>query len=203
MKKTDEKLELVYNYIKKYQIENGYPPSYREISLATDIKSTNSVKDYVDKLKSKGLIATSNSKNRSIKLLEEETLTDLANVSIPLIGQVAAGIPILAEQNVEEEFSFSSNLFGGQEKLFMLRIKGDSMIKIGINNGDLVVVKPHKTAENGELVVAMIENEATVKNIYFEKDKIRLQPQNDAYSPIYATEVTIIGKVVGLIKLFK
>lgn len=204
MRYSEERLNLVYNFIKTYLANKGFPPSYREISAATGIKSTNSVKDYIDKLKEQNLIRTTDSKNRCIEIVsnKENDVTSQHFSQIPLVGQVAAGIPILAEQNIEDTFTFSSNLFGRKDDLFMLKVKGESMKNIGINNGDYVVVKQQNVAENGEIVVAMIDNEATVKNIYYENDKIRLQPQNDNYQPIYTKKVAILGKVIGVIKMF-
>lgn len=199
MKKSEEKLNEIFNFIKDYTYEKGFPPSYREIAFVSKLKSTNSVKIYIDKLKELNLIRTTDSKNRCIEIVNNAQ--SMHNNTIPLVGRVAAGLPIMAEQNIEEEYNLSENLFGSND-IFMLRIKGDSMINIGIYDNDIAVVKQQNNAENGDLVVAMIDNEATVKNIYFEKDTIRLQPHNDKYSPIYSKNVTIVGKVVGLIRQY-
>lgn len=202
MKKGEIKEAQIFEYIKNYTEENGFPPSYREISAGVNIKSTNSVKKYVDRLVEKNLIVKHDNKSRSInfKQIENEQKQELT--TIPLIGRVAAGVPILAVENVEDEFVMSKSIFGTNQELFMLKIAGDSMINIGIDDGDYVVVKKQEDAENGDIVVAYIDGYATVKNFFKEGQIIRLQPQNELYKPIITNNCVILGKVVGCIKRF-
>lgn len=202
MKKGDIKEAEIYEYIKSYTNENGFPPSYREISVGVNIKSTNSVKKYVDRLVEKKLIVKHDNKSRSINYQQGKQDRKNDVVTIPLIGRVAAGVPILAVENIEDEFVMSKSVFGTNQELFMLRIAGDSMINIGIDDGDYVVVKKQEDAENGDIVVAYIDGYATVKNFYKEGQFIRLQPQNELYKPIITNNCTILGKVVGCIKKF-
>lgn len=202
MKKGDLKEAQIYEYIKNYTKENGFPPSYREISVGVNIKSTNSVKKYVDRLVEKNLIIKHDNKSRSINYVQNKDERKMDVVTIPLIGKVAAGNPILAFENVEDEFVISKSVFGTNQELFMLKIAGDSMINIGIDDGDYVVVKKQENAENGDIVVAYIDGYATVKNFYKEGQFIRLQPQNELYKPIITNNCTILGKVVGCIKKF-
>lgn len=200
MRKGDLKEAEVYSFIKKYININGFPPSYREISANAGIKSTNSVKKYIDRLTEKGLIVRKENKSRTLGFNQEERKHE--TISIPLIGKVAAGIPILAEQNIEDELIVSKSIFKSNEELFMLKISGDSMVNIGIEDGDLVVVKKQESAENGDIVVAYIDGYATVKNFYREKNMIRLQPQNEMYKPIFTNDCKILGIVIGCIKRF-
>lgn len=204
MKKSEEKLTKIYNYLNSYIKNNGYPPSYREISSATDVKSTNSVKKYIDKLEEKGMIKKESTKNRCIKIISEEIESNLFSntISIPLVGQVTAGIPILAQENITDNIVISRSFFGTSDTVFMLKVSGDSMIDADIHDGDYIVVKQQSTAENGDIVVAMLDGFATVKSFYKEKDCIRLQPQNIAYEPIRSKEIVILGLVIGLIRKF-
>lgn len=195
--KQQEILEFVNNYIK----ENGYPPAIREICKGVDLSSTSTVHAHLQNLIKKGLIKKEGLKSRSIKVVTNET--DLPSqdeiVQIPVIGQVAAGSPILATENLERFFPIPIE-FVGNAKSFMLRVKGESMIEAGILNGDYIIVKQQAVASNGEIVVALVEDEATVKTFYKEKDYIRLQPENSTMEPILIKDVTILGKVVGVIR---
>ena len=202
MKKGDLKQEQVYKFLLDFMDNHGYPPSYREIAFGTNIKSTNSVKKYLDILEEKNLITKSGTKNRSIELVKKDLSSAKDLIKIPLIGKVAAGNPILAFENYEDEFVISKSIFGTSQELFMLRIAGDSMIDIGIDDGDLVVVKKQNTAENGDIVVAYIDGSATVKTFYFDGNEVRLQPQNALYRPIITKDCTVLGKVLGCIKKF-
>ena len=202
MKKGDLKQEQVYNFLLDYMDNHSYPPSYREIAVGTNIKSTNSVKKYLDVLEQKNLITKSGTKNRSIEIVKKSLNFDKELVKVPLIGKVAAGNPILAFENFEDEFVMSKSIFGTSQELFMLKIAGDSMIDIGIDDGDLVVVKKQNTAENGDIVVAYIDGSATVKTFYFDGTQVRLQPQNALYRPIITKDCQILGKVLGCIKKF-
>lgn len=202
MKKGDLKEAQILEFIKSFSAENGIAPSYREISAGVNIKSTNSVKKYVDRLVEKGLIVKHDNKSRSLNYIQTREELNQEMVTIPLIGKVAAGSPILAFENVEDKFILSKSIFNTNQELFMLRVSGDSMLNLGIEDGDFIVVKKQNNAENGDIVVAYIDGYATVKNFYRNGDTIRLQPQNELYRPIITKECTILGKVVGCIKRF-
>ena len=196
----------ILDFIRKQVEEEGFPPSVREICKAVGLKSTSSVHMYLNRLAEKGEISKTNLKTRALKLTKEPigASEDIDSVSIPLVGNVAAGAPILAEQNIEEYFKISTSLLRKQNNndTYMLKVKGDSMINVGIYNGDYVIISKCQTANNGEIVVAMIENEATVKTFYKEKDYVRLQPENDTMDPIIVHDVQILGKVIGLFRKF-
>lgn len=197
MRKIDE----AYEYIKKYIEEKNYPPTIREIKNAINIKSTSTIAYYLKKLEEDNKILKGSYKNRSIQLIEhiQSRLDSSKLITMPLVGTISAGYPLMAEQNITDRFLFSNSLFTGVD-MFLLRVKGDSMINAGIRNGDLVVVSRQNVARNGEIVVALIEGEATVKRIYKEVSLFRLQPENPNYSPIYAERLLILGKVVGVIR---
>ena len=188
--------QKILDFIKKQIKENGYPPSVREICAAVGLKSTSSVHLYLNRLAEKGCISKTGLKTRALKVVEEEITPDSkindSNVlSIPLVGNVAAGAPILAEQNIEEYFSIPSSFLSKSaltSNTYMLKVKGESMINVGIYNGDYIIISKQNTANNGEIVVALIDNEATVKTFYKEKDHIRLQPENDTMAPIIVKE---------------
>lgn len=202
--------QKILDFIKKQIKENGYPPSVREICAAVGLKSTSSVHLYLNRLADKGAISKTGLKTRALKVVEEETttnskITDSNVLSIPLVGNVAAGAPILAEQNIEEYFSIPSSFLSKaalSSNTYMLKVKGESMINVGIYDGDYIIISKQNTAINGEIVVALIENEATVKTFYKEKDHIRLQPENDTMEPIIVQDVQILGKVVGLFRKY-
>jgi len=211
MGKNDNELsqnELnILNYIRKQVAEVGYPPSVRELCKAVGLKSTSSVHLYLSRLAEKGYIKKGNLKTRALKVTGENVshTTDTDMLEIPLVGQVAAGLPILAEENIEEYVKLPSSMVKQNTKsegTYMLKVKGDSMINVGIYSGDYIIVSKCETAENGQIVVAMIDNEATVKTFYKEKDHIRLQPENSTMEPIIVNDVKILGKVVGLIRRF-
>lgn len=197
--KVEIKKKAVFDYIKKQTNEKGYPPSVREIMEALHMSSTNSVYVYMKKLEDDGLIRKSASKNRAIEIVEAEQYTP--DIQIPVIGEVAAGRPILATENIEEYVPLPKNMFNRGE-MFILKVRGESMINAGILNGDQIIVRMQSVAENGEIVVAMIDGCATVKRFYKEKARIRLQPENDTMAPIYAEDVSIVGIVVGLIRKY-
>ena len=202
MSKIESTLVKLYNEISNFVSKNGYPPTVRELCKIMDVKSSSTIFYYLDKLQQQGKIRKTNNKNRTIELIEEtleKNICKISSRSIPLLGDVAAGDPIMAFENYDEVYEISDNLFG-TSNLFMLTIKGESMINAGIYNGDKVVVKKQQVANNGDIVVAMIGGSATVKRYYKETTRIRLQPENDAFEPIYSTEVVILGKVIGLIR---
>ena len=197
----------ILEYIKKVISECGYPPSVREICKAVGLKSTSSVHMYLARLAERGEISKDSLKTRALRVpgLNTNMGDDINSISIPLVGQVAAGEPILAEQNIEEYIKLPTSMLKrttSSASLYMLKVKGDSMINVGIYNGDYVIVSKGTSALNGEIVVAMIENEATVKTFYKEKDHIRLQPENDAMEPIIVQNADILGKVVALYRKF-
>lgn len=190
--------DLVLNFIEKYMAENGYAPSVREICKGCNIASTATCFTIINDLAERGLIEKSKvgeNKRRAISVKQYA-------IKVPLVGTVAAGEPIFAQENYEDFISIPSNLFGTDD-MFMLTVKGDSMIKIGMFNGDLIIVKKQETAENGEIVVALVDDSATVKR-YFKRDgKFVLHPENDDMEDFVFDEVSILGKVVGLIRNMK
>lgn len=195
---SQEKLVMVMDYIRKFSEENGYTPSVREIGKECGIKSTATVYSYLQKLQDKGYLNKANNKKRSV------TLAKSSGVNIPLIGTVTAGQPIFAYENYEDYYTFPAGEFRGED-LFMLRVQGTSMIDAGIMDGDKIVVRRQETAENGEIVVALVEDSATVKRFYRKDGHIVLHPENEALSDmIYEDgEVSILGKVVGLMRNYR
>ena len=192
--------EEVLEFIKKQINTTGFPPSVREICAAVGFKSTSSAHQYIWRLADKGYIDKMNLKTRAIKIANTEP-----TVSVPIVGKVAAGEPILATQNIEDYFAIGESFFSKsalQNDNFILKVQGESMIQIGINDGDYIIVSKQSTARNGEIVVAMIDGNATVKTFYREKDHIRLQPENDTMEPIIVKDAEIVGKVVGLFRRF-
>ena len=181
----------------KQEIQNkGYPPSVREICDAVGLKSTSTVHGHLTRLEKRGPIRRDSTKPRAMEVLDDPLARGR---SVPLVGKVTAGVPILAQENIEEHIILPQDMVEGED-IFALCVEGESMINAGILDGDYVVVRKQPNAENGEIVVAMIEDEATVKRIYFEKNRVRLQPENPYMEPIYAEEVTVIGKVIALFR---
>ena len=188
----------VFDYLKEQIREKGYPPSIREICAALNFKSTSSVHQYIARLAEKGYIDKGDLKTRAIKIVGDEP-----TISIPIVGKVAAGEPILAQENIEDYFSIGESFFSQSDlknETFVLKVQGESMINAGINNGDYIIVSKENTARNGQIVVAMIDGNATVETFYKEKDHVRLQPENDTMEPIIVKDVQIVGKVVGLFR---
>lgn len=186
--------DKVYHFIMDFINENGYAPTVRDICKGCDIKSTATPYQIMNRLVKRGLLKKTGNKNRAVSLANQGP-----TLNVPLVGTVAAGQPILAEENCEEYFSIPSNFFGGDD-LFMLNVKGSSMIKIGILNGDKVVVKQQKTADNGDIVVALVDDSATVKRFFKKNGKIILHPENDDMEDLVFDDVQILGKVVGLMR---
>lgn len=198
-RKTTPRQQAILDTISDYRREHGYPPSVREIGERVGLSSSSTVQSHLRTLQRKGLIHRDPTKPRALV-----SGTDHARevVTLPLLGRVAAGMPITASENIEEEIALPSNLVA-KSGSFMLRVKGDSMMDAAILDGDLIVVQPQQVAENGEIVVAQVEGvetEATVKTFYKEANRIRLQPENKFMEPIYATEVQIVGKVSAVIR---
>lgn len=201
MTKLSKRQEMIYNFIKKEVQLKGYPPSVREIAEAVGLASSSTVHGHLARMESKGYIRRDPTKPRAIEILNEEDqyITKDEARYAPLIGKVTAGAPITAVENIEEYIPIPSSSAHPDEQLFVLRIEGESMIEAGILHGDLVIVKQQNTANNGDIVVAMTEDdEATVKRLYKEKDHIRLQPENSSMEPLKFKHVTILGIVVGL-----
>lgn len=192
----------ILDYIKQHSDEKGYPPTVREIGEAVGLRSSSTVHGHLKALEAQGHILRDAALTRAIRVPETEPFpVKLRNmITLPLLGRVAAGLPILAEENVEERYTLPTDLVPGGEGCFMLRIKGDSMIEDGILDGDLVIVRPQQSAENGETVVGLLGDEATVKRFYRESGRIRLQPANATMEPIYAEDVSILGRVVGVVR---
>ena len=190
--KTNDKLNVVLDFIQKFISENGYAPTVREICANCDIKSTASAYQYMNKLNERGLISKADNKKRAVSINQKA-------IKVPLIGTVAAGEPIFAQENYEDYFSIPSNLFDDDD-LFMLTVKGSSMINIGMYEGDKIIVKRQPVAENGDIVVALVDDSATVKRFFKRDGKFILHPENDDMSDFVYDEVSILGKVVGLIR---
>jgi repressor LexA len=187
----------ILEFIKKEIELKGYPPSVREICEAVNLKSTSTVHGHLEQLEKRGLIRRDSTKPRAMEVLENPLSKGR---SVPLVGRVTAGIPILAEENIEDYIVLPQDLVGAEDELFALRVRGESMIRAGILNGDYIIVRKQSHADNGDIVVAMIEDEATVKRIFFERDGVRLQPENPYYDPIYSRKVTVVGKVTALFR---
>ena len=200
--KISEKQREILEYMKKEILQKGYPPSVREICDAVHLKSTSSVHAHLNTLEEAGYIRRDPSKPRAIEILDDEfSLSRREMVQIPVIGRVAAGEPILAAEQITDYFPLPAEMAPDAD-CFMLHVKGESMINAGIMDGDIVFVKKQETARNGDMVVALIGEDATVKTFYRESDHIRLQPENDSMDPILVRDVTILGKVFGVIRLF-
>ena len=187
----------ILEFIKKEIELKGYPPSVREICEAVNLKSTSTVHGHLEQLEKRGLIRRDSTKPRAMEVLENPLSKGR---SVPLVGRVTAGIPILAEENIEDYIVLPQDQVGSDDELFALRVRGESMIRAGILNGDFIIVRKQSHADNGDIVVAMIDDEATVKRIFFEKDGVRLQPENPYYDPIYSRKVTVVGKVTALFR---
>ena len=202
-KLTDKQTQIL-EYIRHEILAKGYPPSIREICQAVDLKSTSSVHAQLSSLEAKGYIRRDLTKSRSIEIIDDDfSLTKRELVNIPIVGTVSCGQPILAEQNIEDYFPVPPEyIHNTNNQTFMLRVKGDSMINVGIYEKDLVIVEQCSSARNGEIVVALIEDSSTVKTFYKEEEHIRLQPENDYMDPILVEHCEILGRVIGLFRNF-
>lgn len=194
-----KKEKEVYEFIKEQIETEGYPPSVREICTAVGLSSPSTVQRYINSLQEKGFIVKGGSKKRAITLPKQENEVEV--LPVPVIGTVAAGQPILAEENITEYFPIPMS-YAKNNDMFMLKVRGDSMINAGILDGDFVIVESTEIARNGEIVVALLEDSATVKTFYRERDHIRLQPENDALEPIISKDVKILGKVSGVFRKY-
>lgn len=196
----NERQQQILDYIRQRIKDNGYPPSVREIGEAVGLRSSSTVHSYLVQLEELGLIRKDPTKPRALIPINTDEPDDLSEaLSLPLVGQVAAGSPILAEQNIETYLSVPSELVGSGTH-FLLQVKGDSMIEAGILNGDYLIIRQQNQASNGDIVVAMMEDEATVKRIYYRGDQIELRPENSAMEPFFVPQAQVLGKVTGLIR---
>ena len=193
----------ILSYIKDFLHAKGYPPSVREIGEAVGLSSSSTVHGYLNKLETMGFIKRDPTKPRAIGVLDEASWRQKKLTPVPLLGKVTAGLPITAVENIEDTFPLPTE-FVGDNETFMLTVQGDSMIDAGIFDGDLIIVRSQPVANNGDIVVALVDGEeATVKRYYKEKNQIRLQPENPMYEPIYSRNITILGKVISLIRFIQ
>lgn len=210
-RKISKRQQQIYDFIRSYQLEKGYPPSVREMAAAVGLSSPSTVHAHLSVLEEHGLIKRDATKPRALEVFNEDgtsaTLAavkespDRGTITLPLVGRVAAGLPILAEQNVEDSFTVPTEI-ATDSSSFVLEVHGNSMVEAGIFNGDYIIVREQKNAMNGEIVVALIDGEATVKTFYKEQGRVRLQPENSSMEPIYVENPTILGKVVALMRRF-
>ncbi len=212
-RKITKRQQQIYDFIRSYQTEKGYPPSVREMAAAVGLSSPSTVHAHLSALEAHGLIKRDKTKPRALEVFEQEGNLDTTAgfsqessapeirgvVSLPLVGRVAAGMPILAEQNIEDTFTVPTEI-ASDSSSFILEVHGNSMINVGIYNGDYIIVREQPSAMNGDIVVVMIDGSATVKTFYKERGRVRLQPENDAMEPIFADNPTILGKVVALMR---
>ena len=199
--KITAKQQEILEYIKETILKKGYPPAVREICEAVHLKSTSSFHSHLETLEQNGYIRRDPTKPRAIEILDDcFNLTRREVVNVPILGSIAAGQPLLAQENIENYFPIPVDVLPNAE-IFMLKVKGESMINAGIYNGDHILVAQQSHADNGEIVVALLEDSATVKRFYKEDNHYRLQPENDFMEPIICNEVQILGKVVGLMRI--
>jgi repressor LexA len=197
----------IFDFIKRYSARYGYPPTVRDIGKAVGLASSSTVHQHLANLEKIGILRRDPSKPRAIELLdravqEVRNIVGSSDGGLPLVGSVAAGAPVLAEENIEE-YVHVPDVAGGQQGEYLLRVRGESMKDAGILEGDLVVVRPQDTAQDGEIIVAMVGEEATVKRYFLESDHVRLQPENDAMEPIRSRDVRVLGRVVGLMRTIR
>lgn len=201
--KITSKQKEILEFMKNEILSKGYPPAVREICEAVNLKSTSSVHSHLETLEKNGYIRRDPAKPRAIEIVDDNfNLTRREIVNVPIVGTVTAGQPILAVENIESYFPIPMDYMPNQET-FMLKVKGESMVNAGIFDGDTILVQKQSHAKNGDFVVALIEDSVTVKTFYKEKDCYRLQPENDYMDPIILPEVEILGKVIGLFRMFR
>ena len=199
--KISAKQEEILHYIKDTILMKGYPPTVREICEAVNLKSTSSVHAHLETLEKNGYIRKDSTKQRAIEIVDDEfNLTRREVVNIPIVGTVAAGQPLLATENIMDYFPVPVDMLPNTE-LFMLKVHGDSMVNVGIYEGDTIIVSRQNTASNGEIVVALVDDSATVKRFYRENGHFRLQPENDYMEPIIVDNCEVLGKVIGLLRM--
>ena len=200
MSELKDKQLLIYEFLKDFTSQKGYPPTVREICKAVGLKSTSSVHGHLKQLEKEGLIKRDPTKPRALEIVDSVIKKEMINV--PIIGKVTAGLPILANENIEDSFPLPLDYVKHNNDLFMLKVSGSSMIKAGILDGDLAIIEKTQTASNGDKIVALIENEATLKTFYRENDHIRLQHENDEMEPIIVDNCSILGKLIGIYRTY-
>jgi repressor LexA len=199
VKDLSKRQREIFDYIGSYLKQHGYPPTVREIGKAVGLHSSSTVHAHLSKLESLGVLRRDPTKPRAIEVLVERAKRAVRPSGLPLVGSVAAGAPVLAEENIEDYLQVPA-VIGGESGDFVLRIKGDSMVDAGILEGDYVVVRPADVASDGEIVVALLGEEATVKRFFREKDHVRLQPENSSMKPLRSRDASIVGRVVGVFR---
>ena len=199
VKDLSKRQKEIFDFIGRYLKQHGYPPTVREIGKAVGLHSSSTVHAHLSKLESLGVLKRDPSKPRAMEVMVERAKRAVKPSGLPLVGTVAAGSPVLAEENIEDYLEVPQ-VIGGETGDFVLRVEGESMVNAGILEGDYVVVRPADDASNGEFVVALLGEEATVKTFFREKDHIRLQPENDSMEPIRTADVSIVGRVVGVFR---
>lgn len=197
---SNNRQSQIYDFIKSQIKRKGYPPSVREICAAVGLKSTSTVHNYLEKLEKRGFIRRDATKSRTIEIIEKSAKKEI--VEIPIIGTITAGMPIMAVENIEDVFPLPIDHIKNSKEIFMLKVKGESMIDVGILDGDLSIIERINFAENGDIVVALIENEATLKRFFKEKNHIRLQPENKNMPPIIVDDCKIIGRLIGIYRQY-
>jgi repressor LexA len=197
-KPATERQQRILEVIRTFTAEHGYPPSVREIGELVGLSSSSTIHAHLKGLERRGLISRDPTKPRALRPSGASAMPEV--VVVPVLGRVAAGVPITAQEEVEGEFVFSPEFVPKASDGFMLRVQGDSMVEAAILDGDLILVRPQRTADNGEIVVAMIDGEATVKRFFRESGRVRLQPENRAMAPIYASDVEIVGRVEAVVR---
>ncbi len=202
MVELTQKEKDVYEYISECLSKDGYAPSVRDICAAVNIKSTSSVHEYLRRLETKGYIRKSSGRSRALSIVNEEQSDSSKMMRVPILGRVTAGQPIYAIENYDGYVDFPMSMARGKANLFALRVMGESMIEAGILDGDIVVVESKRYADDGEIVVAMIDDEATVKRFFRDEGRIRLQPANHTMQPIYSRDVTVLGKVIANFRFY-
>ncbi|ACD51508.1 transcriptional repressor LexA [Clostridium botulinum] len=191
----------IYEFLKLYIENKGYPPSVREICEAVSLRSTSTVHGHLKRLEKKGLIRRDPTKPRALEIVKNNR-DKKEMINIPIVGKITAGLPILATENIEDSFPIPLDYIKHDNELFMLRVSGESMVNAGIRDNDLAIIESCQTALNGDIVVALIDEEATIKRFFKEKDHIRLQPENDSMNPIIVDNCSVLGKLVGIFRSY-
>lgn len=199
--RSNNRQSQIYNFIKSQIKQKGYPPSVREICTAVGLRSTSTVHSYLEKLERRGFIKRDATKSRTIEVIEKSQKKEM--IEVPIIGTITAGMPIIAVENIEDYFPLPMDYIKNKRELFMLRVKGESMVDAGILDGDLSLIEKVHSAENGDIVVALIENEATLKRFFKEKNHIKLQPENKNMPPIIVDDCKIIGRLIGIYRQYE
>ena len=202
MTDVKDKQSEIYKFLKTYTESKGYPPSVREICEAVSLRSTSTVHGHLKRLEKKGMIKRDPSKPRALEIAELSA-PKKEMINIPIVGKITAGLPILATENIEDTFPIPLDYIKHDKELFMLRVSGQSMVNVGIRDNDLAIIESAQDAINGDIVVALIDDSATIKRFFKEKDHIRLQPENDTMDPILVDDCKILGKLVGIFRSFK